>query len=387
MDILYISPDFPANYANFAKNLHNLGIRVWAVGEAEFYSMPQDLRSAIRWYARTDLNNWRLTEGAIHEILEIKHAQGYEGAFDLVESHNEAWLRLEAFINERFDVPGIRRCGIDPLKKKSVMKRMFQEAGLQAARGALVSTLEEALRLAADLGYPVILKPNEGVGAGGTHRVDSQAQLEALFPKLQEDYLLEEFIDAQIVTYDGLTDAKGNVIFENTLVYGEGLIEYAQGKDTFFFVARHVPEKLSAVGKMLVAKFEVRRKFFHFEFFVIGGEYIPIEINCRPPGGPILDMMNFSIDGDLYRAWACMVAGQPVELPTVKKFVVGFIGRKDTPHAVSHADLLVRFGPRLMEYAENPPLYWGVMGRHRYIFRSPDESEIRDLAAAARRKG
>jgi len=333
------------------------------------------------------LNNWRLTEGAIHEILEIKHAQGYEGAFDLVESHNEAWLRLEAFINERFDVPGIRRCGIDPLKKKSVMKRMFQEAGLQAARGALVSTLEEALRLAADLGYPVILKPNEGVGAGGTHRVDSQAQLEALFPKLQEDYLLEEFIDAQIVTYDGLTDAKGNVIFENTLVYGEGLIEYAQGKDTFFFVARHVPEKLSAVGKMLVAKFEVRRKFFHFEFFVIGGEYIPIEINCRPPGGPILDMMNFSIDGDLYRAWACMVAGQPVELPTVKKFVVGFIGRKDTPHAVSHADLLVRFGPRLMEHAENPPLYWGVMGRHRYIFRSPDESEIRDLAAAARRTG
>ena len=34
-------------------------------------------------------------------------------------------------------------------------------------------SLDEALRLAGDLGYPVILKPDEGVGASGTHRVDS----------------------------------------------------------------------------------------------------------------------------------------------------------------------------------------------------------------------
>jgi hypothetical protein len=387
MDILYISPDFPPNYSNFLLSLHAEGIRVWAIGEADFYSMPSDLRACIRWYGRTDLNNWRKAEQAIHELLEIKHAQGIEGAFDWVESHNEAWLRLEAFINERCDIPGITLRDIDILKKKSVMKRIFQEARLRVARGAVVSTKGDAVQLAGEIGYPVILKPNEGVGAGGTYRVDGQEQLEDIFPTLREDYILEEFVEAPIVTYDGLTDDQGRIIFENTLIYGEGLIEYAQGKDTFFYVGRQVPPELANIGRALVARFGIRRKFFHFEFFALDGEYAPIEINCRPPGGAIIDMMNYSIDSDLYRAWARMLMRRPLELPAEKKYFVGFIGRKDKPHALSHEALVARLGNRLVEYAENPPIYWDVMGRYRYLFRAAEEAEILELAAAARLEG
>lgn len=387
MDILYISPEFPPNFANFVKHLHQEGLRVWAIGEAEFYSMPADLRACIRWYARAELNNWRKAEQAINELLEVKHAQGFEGAFDLVESHNEAWLRLEAFINERLVIPGITLRGVDQLKKKSVMKRIFQESGLRVARGAVVSTVPEATRLAGELGYPVILKPNEGVGAGGTHRLDAPDRLEAVFSELREDYLLEEYVEAPIVTYDGLTDLNGNIRFENSLVYGEGLIEYAQGKDTFFYVSRRIAEPLRRVGQTLVQRFDVRRKFFHFEFFELDGDYMPIEINCRPPGGAIIDMMNYSIDGDLYRAWARMLIRRPLELPPAKKFVVAFVGRKDKPHALSHDQLVERLGHRLVDCAENPPLYWEVMGRFRYIFRCTDEAEAVELAAAARQEG
>jgi uncharacterized protein YjiS (DUF1127 family) len=121
MDILYISPEFPPNNANFVRQLHRAGVRVWAIGEAEFFSLPAELRACIHWYGRTDLKNWRQAVRDINELLEIKHAQGFEGAFDLVESHNEAWLRLEAFINERFAIPGITRLDVDRVKKKSVM--------------------------------------------------------------------------------------------------------------------------------------------------------------------------------------------------------------------------------------------------------------------------
>jgi biotin carboxylase len=386
MDILYISPEFPPNYASFVRQLHRAGVRVWAIGEAEFFSLPADLRACIRWYGRTDLKNWRQAVRDINEMLEIKHAQGFEGAFDLVESHNEAWLRLEAFINERFAIPGITRREIDRVKKKSVMKRVFRESGLRVARGAVVSTPEEAVQLAGELGYPVILKPNEGVGAGGVFRVDDAAELARVFPELREEYLLEEFVDAPIVTYDGMTDTEGAVRFENTLVYGEGLIEYAQGKDTFFYVDREIPEALRRIGRTLVRAFDIRRKFFHFEFFRVDGDYVPIEINCRPPGGAILDMMNYSIDGDLYRAWVHMLLGRPLELPEGKRYCVAYVGRKDTPHALGHDELVARIGPRLVEYAVNPALYWEVMGAHRYIFRCPEEAEILALAAAARQE-
>lgn len=386
MDVLYISPEFPPNYGNFVKHLHREQIRVWAIGEADFYSMPADLRACIRWYARADLKNWRRAEQAVNELLEVKHAQGFEGTFDLVESHNEAWLRLEGFINERLSIPGITLREVDRLKKKSLMKRIFQESGLPVARGAVVSTVQEAVRLAGELGYPVILKPNEGVGAGGTHRVEGPDRLAAVFEGLREDYLLEEFVDAPIVTYDGLTDAEGNVLFENSLIYGEGLIEYAQGQDTFFYVSRRIPDRLSRVGQSLVRSFNIRRKFFHFEFFERPGEVMPMEINCRPPGGAIIDMMNYSIDGDLYRAWVRMLRQQPVDLPPAKKYVVAFIGRKDKPHALTHEQLVERLGQRLVESAENPELYWEVMGRFRYIFRCADEAEACELAAAARQE-
>lgn len=386
MDILYISPEFPPNYANFVRQLHRAGVRVWAIGEAEFFSLPAELRACIHWYGRTDLKNWRQAVRDINELLEIKHAQGFEGAFDLVESHNEAWLRLEAVINERFSIPGITRQEVDQIKKKSVMKRIFQESGLRVARGAVVSTLQEADLLAGELGYPVILKPNEGVGAGGAFRIDGPEQMAAVFPELREEYLLEEFVDAPIVTYDGMTDIDGAVRFENTLVYGEGLIEYARGKDTFFYVDRSIPDALRRIGRALVRRFDIRRKFFHFEFFRVDGDYVPIEINCRPPGGAIIDMMNYSIDGDLYRAWVQMLLGRPLDLPEDKRYCVAYVGRKDTPHALGHDELVARIGPRLVEHADNPPLFWEVMGAHRYIYRCPEEAEVLALAAAARQE-
>lgn len=387
MDILYISPDFPPNYTHFIRHAHALGARIWAIGEADFFSMPAEMRSWIRWYVRTDLANWRQAVHAISELLEAKHALGFEGTFDLAESHNENWLRLEAIVNERFGIPGVRSEEADPLKRKSLMKQVFQKIGLPVARGGPVSDLDEALQLAGEVGYPVIVKPDEGVGAAGAYRVDSPGQLESLFPDLPSGYILEEFIDAPIITYDGLTDREGKIIFDNTLVYGEGLIEYTQGTDTFFYVSRRIPERLAEIGASLVAAFGIRRKFFHFEFFVHRGRYIPMEINSRPPGGPILDMMNYSVDGDLYRAWACMVMGLPVELTQEKKYAVGYVGRKDKAYTLSHEEILSRFGSSLVETAENPLVYQDIMGRIRYLFRSADESEIPAIAAAVRQTG
>ncbi len=387
MDILYISPEFPPNYTHFIRHAHALGARVWAIGETEFFSMPPDLRSWIRWYVRTDLKNWRHAVRAVEELLEAKHALGFEGAFDLVESHNENWLRLEATINERFGIPGICLQEIESIKKKSLMKRVFRSIGLPVARGEGVADLDDALRLADAIGYPVILKPDEGVGAGGTYRVEAPEQLRLLFADLAPAYLLEEFIDAPIVTYDGLTDREGRVLFDNTLVYGEGLIEYTRGTDTFFYVTRRIPEELRPIGAALVTAFGIRRKFFHFEFFARNGAFIPMEINSRPPGGAILDMMNFSVDGDLYRAWACMVMGRPVELPREKKYAVAYVGRKDKAYTLSHGEILARYGPLLVEVAENPAVYQDIMGRVRYLFRTATESDLPAIAAAVRQTG
>jgi hypothetical protein len=380
MDFLYLSPEFPPNYAHFIEQLHLLGARVWGLGEADFYFMPEQLRSALTWYVRADLNDMDAVQRALGALLEQKHACGHAGAFDLVESHNEQWLTLEAFINATYGLDGIQKQDLPRLKKKSCMKQIFKDLGLPVARGALIADRKQALDLADALGYPLILKPDQGVGAGGVSKIHNNDELEWHLSEIKEDYIIEEFIDSDIVSYDGLTDNQGNVLFENSLIYGDGVLEYVMGKDTFFYLSRYIPDELRTIGRKLLPLFNIRRKFFHFEFFRTGGQYMPIEINCRPPGGAILDMMNYSVDDDLYRAYAEMIVRGRTTVRAQKKYYCCYLGRKDKPYAHSHAEILSTFGHFLVEHELNPPIFRQAMGTERYIFRSPNEADMFAMA-------
>ena len=381
MDLLYISPEFPPNYANFIFQLHRLGVHVWAIGEADFYEMTAELRSALQWYVRTDLRSPHAVDRAVDELYRVQSDRGQPPHFDLVESHNEQWLRLEAHINQACGIDGLRPADMDRLKRKSTMKKLFEDCDLLFAPGAPVRSEGHAIELANQLGYPVILKPDEGVGSAGIHRIDDENGLMHTLSDLDGDYLMEKYIDAPIVTYDGMLDGSGTPVFENSLHYADGVLDCVQGKETFFYVDRQVPHRLSQIGRRLLQRLEIRRKFFHFEFFRIGDDYMPIEINCRPPGGAIVDMMNYSTDQDLYAAYARMVTGDKTDLGTHKKYYCAYIGRRDRSYALAHGDVLARLADMLVEHGENPVIYREAMGSYRYIFRSASKADLLQTAA------
>jgi hypothetical protein len=260
------------------------------------------------------------------------------------------------------------------------MKAIFKELDMPVARGERVTDSGRASELAVELGYPLILKPDEGVGAGGIFRVETENELKSRLAELETDYLIEEFIEGDIVTYDGLTDYDGNILFENSLIYGDGVLDYVLGKDTFFYVSRQVPEPVRSAGRKLVPRFGIRRKFFHFEFFKTGELYRPIEINCRPPGGAILDMMNYSVDDDLYRVYADMITGGRAHARSQKKYYCCYIGRKDRDYAHGHDEIVSSFGHCLVEHGLNPEVYRQAMGTERYILRAPVEADIFNMA-------
>ena len=142
MELLYISPEFPPNYANFILALDRKGVHVWAVGETDFYEMPDTLRSALQWYVRTDLGSPEAVDRAIDELFSIQLDKGMDPHFDLVESHNEQWLRLEAHINQRRGIDGLRPADMDRLKRKSHMKTLFRDSDLLFAPGELVRSID-----------------------------------------------------------------------------------------------------------------------------------------------------------------------------------------------------------------------------------------------------
>ncbi|MFH2219465.1 MAG: hypothetical protein ABII68_07390 [Pseudomonadota bacterium] len=85
MEFLYLSPEFPPNYANFILQLDKMNVNVWGIGEADFYSMPEKLRSALRWYIRANLNSFAEVEKAVEQLLSAKISLGTPPHFDRVE--------------------------------------------------------------------------------------------------------------------------------------------------------------------------------------------------------------------------------------------------------------------------------------------------------------
>ncbi|MBI4704197.1 MAG: carboxylate--amine ligase [Deltaproteobacteria bacterium] len=385
MNLLYISPDFPPNYASFSVALAQAGVNVLGVGEAAFFEMPERTRDHLLWYVRANLHDPGDVLRAVGELEGVLATRDL-GAIELCESHNEAWMRLEALVNAALGLPGIRPADLERLQRKSVMKQQFREHGLPAAPGLLVGDREACFRLGEEVGYPLLLKPDLGVGAMGVRRVDDRAELAFYLSRLTEPYVLEQFLHGRMVTYDGLADWDGNVIFDSSLVYGSGVLESVSGGDTFFYSRRAIPPALAAMGRSIVGMFGIRRKFFHLEFFETGrGELVPVEVNARPPGGPILDLMNFSADCDLYAAYAAMLTGRPVALPEAKPFFCAYAGRKERPYRHSQEQILERYGAAIVEHGENPPLHWIGMGRQRYLYRTTEEvavHEFRELVFA-----
>jgi len=377
--LLYISPEFPPNFQNFIRRLGEDDAQVWGIGESDFYSLPEDVRARLHWYERVNLNDPQAVAWALDRI---KDATPHINAEDklVIESHNEHWLNLEGHINELWKLEGPDKKLLNFWKRKSQMKLLFEEAGIKCARGILTSVSEQELAsFIREVGFPFVLKPDAGVGACGVHKVENQEKLDELLLKInRQEYFLEEWVNAKMVTYDGMTNREGEVAFESSLIYSDGILEYVnRGEDPSFYTRREIPQKLRELGQKIVKLFQVKRKFFHFEFFKVGDDYWPVEVNCRPPGGPIMDMMNYSTDSDLYASYSKMLTEKSNTLNHPKKYFCGYVGRRYRRHYLhSHEDIVGRYGQNIVQAEENPVLFREAMGDFFYIFRSSTEAEL-----------
>ncbi len=104
------------------------------------------------------------------------------------------------------------------MRKKSLMKDYFARAGVRTPRWKIASTLEDATAWATKVGYPIVGKPDSGVGAANTFKIHNKDELKAFFSSKPEgDFILEEFISGVIFTFDGLADRDGQVLFRSSL--------------------------------------------------------------------------------------------------------------------------------------------------------------------------
>jgi biotin carboxylase len=375
MNFVFLSPSFPANYYLFCAALKKEGVNVLGIGEPSFGELRTELRESLAWYCQVgDLRDRAQVGGA------MRFLSGRFGTIDRIDSLNEYWLETEAQLRTEFGISGIQAADVAGVRRKSLMKKVFALAGIPHARGRLVSDARQAHELAGELNFPIVVKPDDGMGAEFTYRLNSPLDLDRFLDgKPNRDFIMEEFIDGGIVTFDGLAGPDGGIVFCTSHVYGQGVMEAVLADmHISYYSLREIPPDIMAAGQKLVKGFNVRERFFHFEFFRRpDGTLCALEVNIRPPGGMTMDMFNYACDIDMYSVWERMMAGENTRLDYRRKYHCCYAGRKyRLNYRYSHQEILNMLGPMVVHHQELPPVLARAMGDRGYLLRAETPASI-----------
>ena len=184
MNVVFISPHFPEYYHNFCSRLKDRGVNVLGVGDCPYDMISDETKNSLTEYYYV---------GSLENYDEVYRACAYfssqYGKIDWIESENEYWLELEATLRRDFNVTtGPQIQDMRWMKYKSAMKEVYKSAGLKVADYIKLDTLDEALEFTKKNGYPVIVKPDNGVGATHTYKLKNDEELKDFYNHKQ-DYI------------------------------------------------------------------------------------------------------------------------------------------------------------------------------------------------------
>jgi biotin carboxylase len=380
MNLVYLCPQFPPNYSPFCSCLKALGVNVLGIGDGPTESLTQEIRDSLAAYCMVD---------DLHNYESLLKACGYfthqYGKIDRLESHNEYWLATDAKLRQDFNIKGLKPDDMQFIRRKSGMKEIFRKAGIKVAPGKVVHTLAEAEGIIKEAGYPVVAKPDDGVGALHTFKIHDKEELLSFIEKKPEhDYIMEGFVKGTILSFDGLTDRDGNIIFYTAHTFSQGIMEVVNNADhVFYYSLKSIPKELEGVGRKAVSAFKVQERFFHIEFFKTGPtDYVALEVNMRPPGGYTTDMFNYANDINVYALWAEVVNGRTAPLEYHRKYHCCYISRKNRFNYVySHEAIMERYGSCILEVQSVPGVFSTALGDIGYIFRAEHEQDIIEITS------
>ena len=384
-NFIFISPNFPTNYWNFCKELKDNGLNVLGIGDCPYDNLAQELKENLHeYYKVSSLENYDEVYRAVAFFIH-KY-----GRIDFLESNNEYWLERDARLRTDFNITsGFNTSDIPRIKYKSKMKEYYKAVGIPVARYYLVESLEGCKKFIDEVGYPVIAKPDNGVGASDTWKIANEEELSTFYQSRMEGtlYIMEEFVKGEVNSYDAIIDSEGNPMFESGNVSPVSIMDIVNDNDNcIFYMVKNLADDVRKAGRATVKSFDVKSRFIHFEFFRLledqgdlgkKGDVIGLEVNMRPSGGVSPDMHNFANSTNVYKVWADMIAFDKSTVPEGKHAFCGYAGRRNGKDFVmSHEEVIEKYADKLKMNAPVADALSGAMGNYCFIGNFDTKEEM-----------
>lgn len=330
MNVLIISPGYPADMPEFTRGLAESGATVFGVGDQGTGNLPDLVRRCLSTYVQVgSLWNFEQVIAAVHEQLRGQ-------TLDRIECLWEPGIMLAAELRQHFGVAGLNTEQAHRFRDKEAMKQALDEAGIRTPHHVAVDSVAGCWEAAEQIGFPVILKPIAGAGSADTYRVDSRDDLRSVLPRLRHVPMVsvEEFVDGEEFTFDTIT-VNNEVAYYNIAWYRpRPLIARSHEWISPQVIAlREVDDPDLKAGKQMgfdvIKALGFDNGFTHMEWYrKADGEVVFGEIGARPPGAHQVDQMKFACDFDVFRAWGQAVTSGKIDMPIERRYNVATIYKR-----------------------------------------------------------
>ena len=371
MNFLFISPNFPIVYYKFVKALKQRGLTCLGIGDSPANEICPELKENLtEYYVVSNMQDYAKMKEAI-AYYEKKY-----GHIDYLESNNEFWLIQDAKLRKEFNITtGMFPDDMDKIKYKSKMKEYFAKAGMKNARFTLISTLENSLNFAKEVGYPLFIKPDCGVGAAHTQKINNEEELIKFHSQTFEtQFIMEEFINGEIISFDGICDEDSNVPIAFKEEFPIPVADVVNNDlDDFYFATTTMDDAYRKMGERIIKTFGIKKRCFHIELWKLledrpglanKGEIIALECNMRSPGGYTPELLSIALGNSYYDVYADIIAYNKTPItPMNNKFYAISVAKKDRfSYIHSNDEIATLFKPFIIESGRYPKSIADAMG-------------------------
>lgn len=323
MNFIFISPNYPDFFYKFCAALKKRGSCVLGIGDSAL--ICNELKKSLNeYFVIPDMTDFSVMSELTKQIINTY------GNIYAIDSINEFWLETESRLREKFLISGTKGDLILDYKFKSRMKARFALANIPIAPWIKSSNRNDIIDFASRQNFPLFCKPDNGVGAEGTHKLSDERQLyNFLECGTFSDYIFEPYIEGELYSFDGLCDKDGDLVFTSAHRFYTPIDKLKEnGCECIYRTLTEVPDALYKEGCSAVKAFELKNSFFHIEFFKLQkpicgvadtGSFVAIEANMRVAGGYTAEMLYHSLGLDIYALWAAVVSG---EKPNIMDYTI-----------------------------------------------------------------
>lgn len=388
MNFVFISPHFPRTQWLFANRLKRNGVNVLGIGDCPYDGLDDNVRDSLtEYYYVQDMKDYSQVFKAV-AFFSFKY-----GKIDWLESNNEFWLEQDARLRTDFNITtGVQYKDVRSSRCKSLMKELYKKRSIPSARLHVVSTLEAAQKFIQEVGYPVVVKPDVGLGASDTYKLNNEDELKGFFANYpQIPYVMEEFVQGKIFSYDAILDNQGMPLMESCTEWPPSIMNVVTDKlDLAYYVHADVPEAIRSIGRETTLAFAVKSRFVHLEFFQLAvdkeglgkaGDFVGLEVNMRPATGYTPDMMNYAHSMDVYQIWADMVTdNRRLQQELQDDYFCVYAGRRDQfSYVYSPEEISRRYGNDIVMAERMSEQMIPQMGNQCYIVKLKTEVQAQEF--------